>query len=133
MFLSQALHGMGTPRAQLHYLLRQVLDNVENHIRLNPDDPRALYLGAAACIELGEQEKGLRWARRALASDPDEPNVLYNVACAFATAGETDEAVALLEKAVANGFRYKAWLENDTDFEPIRRHPRFVALLASME
>ncbi|NIR58030.1 MAG: hypothetical protein GWO02_00160, partial [Gammaproteobacteria bacterium] len=57
MFLSQALHGMGTPRAQLHYLLRQVLDNVENHIRLNPDDPRALYLGAAACIELGEQEK----------------------------------------------------------------------------
>ena len=133
MFLSQALHGMGTPREQLHYLLQQVLDNVTSHIEMNPDDPRALYLGAAACIELGQREKGLSWARRALASDPEEPNVLYNVACAFATAGESEEGVELLEKAVAAGFRYKAWLENDTDFESLREHPRFVALLASME
>ena len=132
MFLSQALHGMGTPRAQLHYLLRQVLDNVTGHIAMNPDDPRALYLGAAAAIELGERDKGMAWARRALASDPDEPNVLYNVACAFAVAGEPEEAIPLLEQAVARGFRYKAWLEKDTDFESLRDQPRFQALLDSM-
>jgi serine/threonine protein kinase/Tfp pilus assembly protein PilF len=132
MFLSQALNGMGTPREQRHYLLRQVLTNVEKHIRLNPDDPRALYLGAASCVELGEVEKGLRWARRALATDPDEPNVLYNVACTLAKAGEAEESVGLLEKAVAKGFGYKAWLENDSDFDQIREHPRFAALLDSM-
>jgi adenylate cyclase len=133
LFLSQALNGMGTPQEQRHYLLRQVLANVEKHVRLNPDDPRALYMGAAACIELGEVEKGMRWGRRALASDPDEPNVLYNVACAMSQAGEADEAVGLLERAVANGFGYKAWLKNDSDFDKIRQHPRFVALLDSME
>jgi len=133
MFLSQALHGMGTPLAQLHYLLRQVVENVKTHVQLNPDDARALYLGAGALIEMGEEEQGLRWARRALASDPEEPNVLYNVSCAFAHAGETEEAITLIEKAVAAGFGYKAWLENDTDFEKIREHPRFVALLDSME
>jgi non-specific serine/threonine protein kinase len=133
LFLSQALHGMGTPRAQLHYLLQQVVENVTSHIEMNPDDPRALYLGAAACIELGERDKGLAWARRALASDPEEPNVLYNVACGFAMAGQSEEAIALLEKAVARGFRYKAWLEHDTDFESIRHMDRFQALLASMD
>jgi len=81
--------------------LRQVVENVVEHIEMNPDDPRALYLGAAACIELGDRDKGLSWARRALASDPEEPNVLYNVACAFATADENEEAIGLLEKAVA--------------------------------
>ena len=44
-----------------------------------------------------------------------------------------EEAVGLLERAVANGFGYKAWLENDSDFDKIRQHPRFIALLDSME
>jgi serine/threonine protein kinase/tetratricopeptide (TPR) repeat protein len=132
MFLSQALHGMGTPKEQLNFLLRQVIENVRTHVQLNPDDPRALYLGAGALIELDQREEGLQWARQALASDPEEPNVLYNVACAFARADEPDEALDLLERAVAAGFGYRAWLENDVDFESIRQSPRFQALLESM-
>jgi tetratricopeptide (TPR) repeat protein len=132
MFLAQALEGMGTPPEQVKYLLRQTVANVETHVKLNPDDPRALYLGAGALLQLGQQEKGLRWARQALAIDPNEPNVLYNVACAFARV-EPEEALDLVERAVANGFRYKAWLEHDTDFDSLRDQPRFKALLASME
>ena len=33
----------------------------ERHIELNPDDPRAHYLGAVAWCRLGQVEKGLEW------------------------------------------------------------------------
>ena len=133
LFLSQALQGMGKPLEELHYLLRRVVDNVAAHIETNPDDPRALYLGACAAIQTGQRERGITWARRALASDPEEPNVLYNVACALALAGEAEESIELLERAVGAGFRYKAWLEKDSTLESLRDHPRFQTLLDSME
>jgi hypothetical protein len=45
--------------------------------------------------------------------------------------GETDQAIALLEKAVRNGFGHKEWIENDPDFASLRDHPRFQALMQS--
>lgn len=62
-------------------------------MRLNPDDTRALYMGANGLVALGERAEGLEWARQALAADPDEPMVLYNVACIQSLAGRGDEAM----------------------------------------
>jgi serine/threonine protein kinase/Flp pilus assembly protein TadD len=104
----------------------------ERHIELNPDDPRAYYLGAIAWCRLGQVEKGLDWGDRALALDPDDAGVLYNVACLNAVAGRAEVALDQLERAVENGFGHREWIENDPDLESLRSHPRYQALLSRL-
>ena len=128
LLIALPLNGLGR-KEEARAALRQALQVIEKHLELNPDDARALYLGASALIQLGQGERGLEWARRALAMDPEDSGVLYNVACAYAQQGQIEEAIAILEKAIENGFGHKEWLENDSDLESLRGLPRFRALV----
>jgi adenylate cyclase len=78
---------------------------------------------------LGDREKGLEWARAAIAQEPDEPMVLYNVGCIFSVAGETEKAINVLERAVDRGLTQRGWFEHDSNLDPLRGHPSFQALL----
>jgi adenylate cyclase len=111
----------------------QIIQRVEAWLEANPDDARALYLGATAFLQGGQREKGLEWARRAVAVDPTDTGTLYNVACLYSVGGMKDEAMEYLEKAVANGFAQKAWIENDSDLDPLRDMPRYKALLQKLK
>ena len=119
-------------REEEQEVLQRALDVAERHLELNPDDARALYMGAGALAQQGDREGAMDWARRALAVDPEDPGVLYNVACAYAQAGETGTAVTLIEQAVHNGFGHKEWLEHDSDLNSLRDDPRFQAVLKQM-
>jgi len=104
----------------------------ETKLKLNPDDSRALYMGANGLVALGEYDRGLEWARQALAIDPDEPMVLYNVACVQSLANQYDEALDTLERAVKSGLTHKGWLEHDSNLDPLRRNPRFKRLIKQL-
>jgi tetratricopeptide (TPR) repeat protein len=128
ILLAQVYSGMDLPqRAEEH--LRNGLVAAEKHLQMNPDDARARYLGAAALVELGDKDKGVEWARKALAIDPDDPVMLYALACIFATIHEVDEALDHLERAVDNGFTHKQWIKQDSYLNPIRERSRFQALV----
>ncbi len=109
--------------------MRRAYDAARKHLELNPDNPRALYMGAACLIDLGEKEKALDWTRRAEAMEPDDPSVLYNIACVYAMLGMKNEGVAALTKAIDNGFGHWKWIEHDTTLDNLRAEPGFVALL----
>ena len=51
---------------------RLTIKLVNDQLAAYPDDTRALYLGAGALMALGQREKGLEWARRAVAVDPTD-------------------------------------------------------------
>jgi adenylate cyclase len=74
---------------------------IEKHLELHPDDARALYLGAAGLFQVGQRERALEWARRALSVDPDDPMVLYNVACSYALLGLHEDAISCPERVMA--------------------------------
>jgi adenylate cyclase len=114
---------------EMRAAMRHGLEVAQKHLELNPDDARALYLGAGALVQLGDRERGLDWTRRAYAIDSEDPGVLYNVACAYSNMGQTDDAIACLEKAVQNGFGHREWFENDSDLDPLRGDERFQALM----
>ena len=69
-------------------------------------------------------------AEQALKQDQDEPVVLYNVACFYAEQGDHERSIDLLERAVSLGWGDRAWMEHDSDLDPLQDHPRFKALLA---
>jgi adenylate cyclase len=106
---------------------------LEKHLEWNPDDARALHLGAGSLIVLGDKERAKRWLRRALEIDPDDSVLLYNVACVFATIGEVEESINFLARAVEHGTVNAAWMQNDTDLASLRGNPRFQALLKQLE
>jgi serine/threonine protein kinase/Tfp pilus assembly protein PilF len=108
---------------------RRALDVVQDHLALNPDDPRAATMCAVAHCRLGDQEAGLDWAERALAIDPEDAGVKYNVACLYAVEGRTEDAIRTLRAAVSSGFGNREWLERDPDLESIRHDSRFQALM----
>jgi non-specific serine/threonine protein kinase len=131
LMLGVTCNGLGW-RAEAEQAMRQGITRAEKHLGLQPDDARALYLGAIALGRIGQEARGLDWARRALELDAEEPVTLYNVACFYAGLRKTEEALDALERSVDQGFIYKDWVRNDPDLAPLRSHPRFQALLARL-
>ena len=127
MLMSGPLHSLGR-HDDAKQVLRRGFEIAAKHLELNPDDARALYLGANALIQLDERQKALEWAERAYAIDSSDSGVLYNVACVYALGGMADKALDCLDKAVENGFGHREWLEHDSDLDSLREHPRFEAL-----
>jgi len=101
----------------------------EEHLALNPDDPRAATMCAVAACRTGRLDEGLAWARRAVEVDPEDAGVRYNVACLFALEGRPDEAIANLEEAYRHGFGNREWIAHDPDLDSLRADPRFQRLL----
>ncbi len=110
---------------------RDGLSVARKHLLINPDDVRALYLGAHTLMQLGETEESIKWMDRALELEPDQNGVLYNAACLYSLLGNPDKAMDYLERAVTAGMQQKDWFEVDSDLDNVREHPRFKALMES--
>jgi adenylate cyclase len=117
-------------RAAATETLRGALRELERH----PDNTRAAYLCGIMLAVLGESERAREWLSLALAIEPDDFLTVYNVACGHAQLGDLDSAIELLERALPSALEdTKAWLRHDRDLDPLREHPRFVALLRRIE
>lgn len=112
---------------------REVEPILKRHIEWNPDDARALHLGAGSLIMLGQTQRANEWLRRALEMNPDDSVLLYNLACNFSTMGDIEAALDYLEKAVAYGMVSAAWMRNDEDLAPLRESQRYRTLLRNLE
>jgi adenylate cyclase len=104
---------------------QRVTAAVERRLRHDPDDARALHLGAGAYALLGDFPRAHQLLDRALELYPDELSSLYNAACAYVTMGEKERALDALDRAVAGGRGSRKWFENDADLDPLRDDPRF--------
>jgi serine/threonine protein kinase/Flp pilus assembly protein TadD len=126
-FAAQTYSALSRPEeAQRSY--RRAVAALDKRIELNPDDARALTMGAVAWCRLGEHARGLELAERALAIDPEDAGIRYNVACLYALEGEKDKAITCLEAAVNSGFAHRDWVDHDPDLDSLRDDPRFLAL-----
>lgn len=102
------------------------LERAERLMLDAPDNPRLYYLGAGCCKTLGDVEKGKQLAKHALDLNPKDVSTRYNVACFFTQIGDIDRALDCLEEG---SIISRSWIENDSDMDPLRDHPRFKAIL----
>ncbi|MGB8716729.1 MAG: tetratricopeptide repeat protein, partial [Rhodanobacteraceae bacterium] len=126
--LGQASLAMGR-RDMGEQALRKSMNNLERHLKMNPDDSWALGTGAVNLAELGERERAIEWAERAIEASDEEPIIYYNTACTFAVLGETDRALDLLDRSVSLGWGDREWIQNDSDLASVRGEPRFRELM----
>ena len=131
MLLGQALVALDRPE-EAAAAYRHSSDLVDAHLELNPEDTRALILGAIVNANLGRSERAIEFADRALTVDRDDPMLLYNVACTYSRLGKIDQSLDALEHAVEKGWGDRAWIEHDSDLESIRESPRYKALMQAM-
>jgi adenylate cyclase len=111
---------------------RKGIERVRAVLELNPDDNRALNMGAFALGRLGDREEAEQWMTTSVRNAPMDSIIQYNAACFFSLAGETDKALDCLENCLVKvGSINREWLENDSDMDPIRHHPRFAEILDS--
>ena len=108
---------------------KEAISVIEKHLKWNPDDARAFYLGAGSLQQIGAHERAERWIGKALAIDPTDSVVLYNVGCFYALAGQINKALNCLESAAEHGAISGSWMEHDNDLANLREEPRFLALL----
>ncbi len=131
LLVAQIYDDLGHPQ-QADASRRRGVDVAEARLKLNPDDTRALYMGANGLVALGEIDRGVEWAKLALAMDPSEPMVLYNVACIQSLAGLSEDAIDSLETALKNGLSQEGWIDQDSNLDPLRSHPRFKRLIKQL-
>jgi formylglycine-generating enzyme required for sulfatase activity len=106
------------------------------------DASQKAYLDALVSVYLGEGDAGLQRLEKVLAAQPGNPDFLYNAGCAYALAAEAagqdrpradkhaGRALALLQQAVAAGYRKFHDMQRDDDLEVLHGRPAFQALLA---
>jgi len=123
----EGIDSKGDVTRQAHQRALQV---IKKHLEMQPDDVRALYLGAQSLCRLGEKERGLEWAGRALALDPEDSAVCYNVGCIYAILGDSQRAIDCLENAVKYGFGDQNIIRNDPYLRGLHAEPRYQELVA---
>jgi len=107
----------------------QAVNLVNKYLELNPNEARAYSLGANSLARLGEREHSRQWSEQSVALAPNDPVILYNAACNLAQLGEPDRALDRLERSIESGVAVGDWIKHDPDFENLRDHPRFQAIV----
>src|SRR3546814_18854323 len=87
-----------------------MLGTLEQHIRLNPHDTRALYIGAQNHWHVGAQTKSGELAEQALGPGQNEPMVHYKVACLYPPQGHPQHARDLPAETGPPGLDARHWM-----------------------
>ncbi len=110
------------------------LARAEKILAQDSNNGSAMGYGVTALAMLGEAERAREWINRALLIEPDNMNMRYNFACAMTTLREKDVALEILvpvfETAHIDRLNHA---KVDPDLDPIRKDPRFEAMVASAE
>jgi len=100
-------------------------------LELNPEDTRALNMGAFGLLRLGETEEAEAWMAASVARASNDSIIHYNAACLCALSGNIEKSLDYLETCMYRiGTLNQDWILHDSDLDNVRENPRFQKILA---
>lgn len=115
------------------------LNNLEHHeeaiasydaaLQYKPDLYEAWDNRGYLLSKLRRYEQAIASYDKALEIQPDHANAIYNKAYCLSLQGDSDGAIALLQQAIDLDSTYRKIAQTDSDFDALRGHPQFEALL----
>jgi adenylate cyclase len=115
---------------------RRVIERTKPIFAQDPNNGSAMSYAAGAYATLGDAARAKEMMDRAMLLDPDNANMRYNFVCiAIVDLNDIDSALDMLEPLFGEMISQQLlnWSKSDPDFDGIRDHPRFQALLARAE
>jgi serine/threonine-protein kinase len=103
---------------------QRALTLAEEELRVNPRNAEVCADLARYHAKSGQLEQALVALRRAQALAPEDVNVIFQAAIVFNLAGQPDRSLALLKKAVEQGYS-KTEIRNHPEFQVLRVRPEF--------
>jgi len=111
---------------------REGIERVRAMLEVNPNDNRALNMGAFALLRLGQEGEATKWMWTSLKNAPLDSIIQYNGACFYSLAGDVVHALDCLEHCLIKvGNISREWLDHDSDMDNIRNHPRFAEIVSN--
>ncbi len=101
----------------------------ERLLQALPDFVEVLQVQAENYRKRNRQQDGLVIDLRLANLRPHDPRVHYNLACRYALLRQTDQALRTLRRALELGYRDFQYLDQDRDWDHLRRDPRFRQLI----
>lgn len=95
---------------------------------LSPDDIH-LWLGLGWCYKRTRQMNlAIESLNEAVVIEPGSSLIHYNLACYWSLAGNKNQALQYLSTAIDIDSDYRDLLDTESDLDPIREDPEFLAL-----
>lgn len=102
---------------------------IDARLERDPQDARALQLGAVLAVRLGEAGRARELVEQSLVVGGDKFSGVYNAACTYALLGDREQALTMLDRAVTHGRGNLGWIEHDSDLDSLRGDPRYESIL----
>ena len=102
-------------------------------LELNPDEYRALNMGAFALHMLGERSEAKQWMEASMLNSPRNSILTYNAASFYAMIGDVDRSLDYLAQAAESGCLNLSWLARDAGLNLLQDEPRFKNLIHRFE
>ena len=90
-----------------------------------------LWAPLNALYRAGDYAEAADRARLLVEEHPQFAGLLYNLACCESLCGRTTDAIDHLRRAIELSDRFRAYANDDSDFDPIRDEPAFGELVGS--
>lgn len=120
-------------RAQSLQTPEQKMEVYDEVLKIRPGDLEALTYKADAAMEIQEFHWALSLCNRVLEVDDGNAHALYQRACAYSCLGVEEQAISDLERAITSSASLRELASEEADFEMLRGHERFEALIISVD
>jgi tetratricopeptide (TPR) repeat protein len=108
----------------------EAIASYDKALEFKPDLDEAWDNRGLALANLGRLEEAISSCDKALEINPDYHPAFYNKACYYALQSQIDQGIQNLQQAIyLNPDEYREMAKTDSDFDSIRSHTRFQALI----
>ena len=129
----EKLNGNATVlRAEALRVLGRFSDAIPYFRRAVTKTPQSMtsWLGLGWCLKrLGQLSDAITVLTQSIDVCDNEPILAYNLSCYHSLAGNVPAAIKYLTKAISSDDRFRSLTSRESDFDPIRNDPRFVAVI----